>query len=240
MNLRNSGRGGEGRCIDRRAFTMVEMLAVLAIVALMLFIGMPVFQSFSARGMTAATSGLATTLRLARQYAVTKRTEVWVVFPDGRGVYNVRPEIRKAAVSYAVIASNRTTGKLEYISEWKYLPKGLTFITNSTFSVETVFSSYSQGTDRTTEFPFPSDSTNFSQNLSAVLFKSNGQSYRYSRTSSRWTLGAVPNRTVIPITSARYIEVNTNTGLVVRYNDVAGVTNRVFLMNQTGQFRIVE
>ena len=138
---------------------MVEMLAVLAIVALMLFVGMPVFQSFSVRGMTAATSGVATTLRLARQYAVTKRTDVWVVFPDGRGSYNRRSEIRKAAVSYAVIASNRTTGKREYISEWKYLPKGLTFITNPKFGGEHRLWKL-QFRRPTTEFPFPTDDTN--------------------------------------------------------------------------------
>ena len=233
--------------VDRRhiygkgAFTLVEMLAVLSIVALLLFIGMPIFQSFSARGTSSATSGLATTLRLARQQAITKRTDVYVVFPDGRGTYANRSEIQKAAISYAVIASNRETKRLEYVSAWKFLPKGLVFITNATYngSGDTVFGSYSLGSDKATVFPFPADNSS-SQNLSAILFKPNGRCYRYSQTSSRWFLGQVPNRSIIPITSARYIEVSTNSGKVIRYNEVSGVTNRIDVYNMTGQFRVKE
>jgi prepilin-type N-terminal cleavage/methylation domain-containing protein len=230
-----------GRRVERRAFTLVEMLAVLAIMALMLLIGMPILQSFSSRGMSAAISGLMTTLRLARQYAVTKRTEVWVVFPDGRGGYANKSEIRKAAVSYAVIATNRKEKKYEYISEWKYLPKGVAFLTN-TVDVDyfNVFDSYDD-VDQSTVFPFPADKSPV-QNLSAVLFKANGLCYSYSKDSKAWVQSnnKSPEMIAIPITSARYIEVNTNDGTVVRYSNIVGMTNLVWLQTLTGQLRIEE
>ena len=225
----------------RHAFTLVEMLAVVAIVALLLFIGLPMFHSFGTRSLASANTSVAATVRLARQYAVTKRTETWVIFPDGRNApYVSRGEISKAAVAYAVIASNRESGKIEYISDWRFLPKGVAFLTNATVMAEdTVFNSYSSGSDRSTRFPLPSDNSP-SQYMSAIMFRPTGQCMRYLRDSQRWSVGDVPNRSVIPLTTARFVDVDTNAGSMSAYRHIPGSTNFIVISGMTGQAIIME
>ena len=96
--------------------------------AIILGIALPAFDAFKQRGTQAAIPQLMSTLRLARQYAITHRQDVYVVFPDRSSpAYSPAGEVTKALCSYAVIASNRANDRFEYVTEWKYLPKGVYF-----------------------------------------------------------------------------------------------------------------
>ena len=110
-------------------FTLIELLAVVAIMAIILGIALPAFDAFKQRGTQAAIPQLMSTLRLARQYAITHRQDVYVVFPDRScsPAYSPAGEVTKALCSYAVITSNRANNRFEYVTEWKYLPKGIYF-----------------------------------------------------------------------------------------------------------------
>src|SRR5437867_3757142 len=65
-----------------RAFTLIELLTVIVIVGIILAVGIPAFTNLmKSSGLTTATRQVANTMTLARQYAITKRTKVYVVFP---------------------------------------------------------------------------------------------------------------------------------------------------------------
>ncbi len=108
------------------AFTLIEMLTVIVIVGIILAVGIPALTSLmKSGGMNAATRQVANSLTLARQYAITKRTNVRVVFPysdtTGGGT-NLAPLYQ----SYTVVAINGTTPN--YISKWEHLPLGTVFM----------------------------------------------------------------------------------------------------------------
>jgi prepilin-type N-terminal cleavage/methylation domain-containing protein len=69
---------------DASAFSLIELLSVVAIVGLLASISMPALSSMARGGDTNhAVSGVAGTLDLAREYAVSRNTYTWVVFaPD--------------------------------------------------------------------------------------------------------------------------------------------------------------
>ena len=225
--VRECGSGSAGRsrksCYGR-GFTLIELLAVMGIMALILVIALPAFDAFKLRSTQTAVPQLISTLRLARQHAITHREDVYVVFPDRRAPnYSPVDEVDKALCSYAVIAINRET--TNYITEWKYLPKGIYFNDDPAL-LKSVFSSYKANV---TDFPFPNDRGSV-RNLCAVQFRPNGKAY--SRGVSDWDDGSVA---WIPLTSA-YVEVNTNTGTVTVFSNLlVGVTNIVRIRKKTGQ-----
>lgn len=158
---------------QHNAFTLIELLVVIAIFTVMLVISLPAFESMSRRSLSTVVPDLSSTLRLARQYAVTHRQPVWVVFPNNTvtSFAGVEGEADKAMRSYAVISSNAAQG-LHYVSSWKLMPKGIYFATTGS---ENIMNFNGAGT----MFPYPSDAGSL-KNLPAVLFKPNGQAYRYS------------------------------------------------------------
>lgn len=125
-------------------FTLIEMLAVVAVIGLLLVVTMPAFNSMmSSSGIQTAVAKLRSTLGLARQWAITKHTKVYVVFPDDNAVSGVSQHKDKAFRAFAVYAvTNRSNGTGEYISEWVYLPPKLVFDdvvrTQSVYDVEVV------------------------------------------------------------------------------------------------------
>jgi len=109
-----------------RAFTLIELLAVIAIMGLIFAVGIPAFYKFSqSAGLSAGASQLVGTLSLARQYAITHREHTYVVFPYKNT--SQFSNMNKWYLSYTVISSNRTTG-LDYVNKWEYLPRGAIFL----------------------------------------------------------------------------------------------------------------
>ena len=136
----------------RSGFTLIELLVVVAIIGVLFAIAMPVFGNAGRKDTYRAAQQVATTLRLARQHAISKRQWTLVIFPNRDGIFTTDAKalnnIKKCLRSYAVIAvtnnmdqwrSNRDEGPLvngteetgkmyfEFVSDWKYLPEGVYF-----------------------------------------------------------------------------------------------------------------
>ena len=220
----------------RCAFTLIELLAVVAIIAVLVMATLPAFDALKQRSSASAVPELATTLRLARQHAITHRQTVWVVFPDRSADYNPPGEVTKCLASYAVIVSNSACSNFEYVSDWKYLPKGVyfddTLVGNSGVDKDKVFNSYARSGDDTV-FPFPATNAPLRvRNMPAVMFKPNGRSYVYDPKAAAWTDFGETKALV----SQAYVEVNTNTGVrPARQALPWAITNVVALRNATGQ-----
>ena len=173
---------------------MIELLAVIVIMAVLLAAAMPAFNSFKQKGIQGPVLQLMSTLRLARQYAITHRQYVYVVFPDNSEIYQPAAEVSKAFRSYAVLAmTNQVSSNFTYVSDWKYLPKGVCFYDPSDAPSEgKSFILCHSATVSRIRFPFPSEQTTNSVKdriMPAVLFKPNGRAYRY--TGSYWVDSAI-------------------------------------------------
>lgn len=83
------------------AFSLIELLSVVAIIGLLTSLSMPAISSLARGGDTNhAVSGIAGTLDLAREYAVSRNTYTWVVLaPD--------PAATSGASLYAVILASQ-------------------------------------------------------------------------------------------------------------------------------------
>ena len=110
-------------------FTLLEMLTVIVIIGIILAIGIPAFTNLmKSGGLGAAARQVSNTLTLARQYAITQRANVRVVFPySGTG----GPGTNYAPIyqSYAVVAISGTT--TNYLSKWEHLPLGTVFMSDN-------------------------------------------------------------------------------------------------------------
>lgn len=106
---------------SRLGFTLVELLVTVGIMAVIITLTIPSFTGLG-RGakMDSALSGLKSTFSLARQWSITHRDTVYVVFPSGRvrsdtGIYAYR--------TYMVFSENDQ----EMIREPASLPEGVIF-----------------------------------------------------------------------------------------------------------------
>ena len=168
-----------------QAFTLIELLIVVAVMAVLLLLTLPSFLDIG-RGskMEAAVSQLYTTINLARQWAITHRETVHIVFPDDYStVYNglSTNEHKKALRSYAVYSPTKG-----YVTEWRYLPAGIYFVdtynspiigirsgnTNINLS-QNLFSS-----SNLTNLPFPT-ATSSKPVINALTIKPNGRLLRF-------------------------------------------------------------
>lgn len=166
-----------------RGFTLVELLVVVAIMGMLLVLALPAFETMGRRSLSTVSPGLISTLRLARQHAITHRQYVWVVFPDKDALNYTGAEVNMALRAYAVIAGDSDNKPAEYISEWRYLPQGIYFNPDTALN-NNVFKSY-DSSGATAYFPFPNDKANKDHNLPAILFKPNGRSYLFG--GSGWS-----------------------------------------------------
>jgi prepilin-type N-terminal cleavage/methylation domain-containing protein len=111
----------------QRGFTLIELLIVVAVMAVLLLLTLPAFLDIG-RGskMESAVSQLHATINLARQWAITHRETVHIIFPDDWSqVYSglSTNDYKKALRSYAVYTPSKG-----YITEWRYLPSGVFFV----------------------------------------------------------------------------------------------------------------
>ena len=149
MNVRFQSRkkceSAVGRPRRRAAFTIIELLVVIGIIALLTTIGLPALKGFGkGTGMAGAQRQMLQDLGLARLSAINGRTTVYVVFvptnifdciarvpsTDTRTRQQLTNLISGQYAGYALLAT-RTVGDQpgrwhpRYLSEWKRLPQGI-------------------------------------------------------------------------------------------------------------------
>ncbi len=127
---RRQGRPGETRACPaqnsrrlriRRAFTLIELLTVIGLMALIMAISIPSFVGIARSSkMRGARDNLRATLTLSRQWSITHRQKTFVVFPNNINDNNANDKGFRAYRAY--------TDASGYIGEWRYLPEGIVFI----------------------------------------------------------------------------------------------------------------
>ncbi len=115
----------------RRAFTLIELIVVLAIVGMVFGMSFPFFAKFTKGSrLKNASNSISTVLRTARSYAISKRKSCWVIVNDQA----------TSSLYYAVKIYN-VDGTLK---PWYKLPQGIV-IDSTTFGTKSI--------------PFPHDSS---------------------------------------------------------------------------------
>ena len=210
----------------RNGFTLIELLAVVAIMSIILIAAIPMFQTMGKRDLGPAAAQLRATLRLARQYAVTQRQAVYVIFPVNNDEASV-DDVDKLLRAYAVVATNAMTRSYEYITDWKYLPQGVYFIDDPmAFSGQVL-------RELAPEMPFPDTSDPLStRDVAGIRFLPTGMAGRWF--NNAWTKEEV----TLGLTTSRFYTKNPDNTQLVRGADIPGVTNLVRVRRYSGQVTI--
>jgi prepilin-type N-terminal cleavage/methylation domain-containing protein len=219
------------KTVDQNSgFTLIELLIVIAIAAVLMVLTLPSFLEIG-RGskMEAAVSQLNSTINLARQWAITHRETVHIIFPDDWNVIyssSGTNHYQKALRSYVVYAPSKG-----YVSEWRYLPGGIYFVDtyNSPIVAEKagIPNIIDPGKNifkqsNLTNLPFPTAASSTPQ-INALTIKPDGQILRFGATPAEIYLcegipfdgsgGKVVNLTWKKNPVTRGIQINPFTGL---------------------------
>lgn len=126
------------------AFTLIELVVVIAIIAALMVISLPAIKGISqSHTVQSASQQLMDDLALARRHAINNRSVVHVVFapPEmATWTYTASPDLAKRLMAgvYSTYAlySERTVGDQpgqphpRYLTKWKSLPNGVFIATN--------------------------------------------------------------------------------------------------------------
>jgi len=148
------------RFLPARCFTLIELLVVVALMGVIFAVGLPAFERLTiGSGVDAAVRQVNAQLRLARQYAISHRCKVALVFPEDQSGMNDNNKF--ACFRPALVTSSTTTWVPN--THWTFLPTGVVAFTNSSS-----LSSVSMKLDTV------STSTASAVTVKAIVFKSTG------------------------------------------------------------------
>lgn len=124
-----------------KAFTLVELLTVIAIVAVITALAIPSLRSFQSTALQTAARQLSNTLQLARQYAINSRTQVRVCLAvENTSGTTLRDDL--VCRAYTVCRrTNDANGNLAGwipLDDWTFLPEGVVLSEHNTSGYSTI------------------------------------------------------------------------------------------------------
>jgi prepilin-type N-terminal cleavage/methylation domain-containing protein len=185
---------------ETRAFSLIELLVVIGIIAAVSVISVPVIRGLGQSNVvTSGTQQLMDDLMLARHKAMVGRTTVHVVFvpnmsdqavPGGLDTRDQRVWERLRGGGYTMYAlyAERTLGDQpghrndRYITDWRTLPDGV-FIAEYEYDApggNEPFRAFNQRV-----FPFPSEQSPVERVLPHISFDQNGSLYQTNLAGAR-------------------------------------------------------
>ena len=243
----------------KRGFTLIELLVVITIIGVLFAVAMPVFENSGRKDTERAAFNLMTTLRLARQHAISKRQWTLVVFPTQDGGAYSSGDLDKCLRGYAVLAvTNNMDGEYKFdpahrdpsasemqfafVSDWKFLPEGIYFDDDIDLTGNFVFGAKNGTQDTYTgafEFPLDPAGPNTASKMrpmGAVLFKPNGRAAVMVDTHAGGKYWQEADYSKIYVTSAKYYE--KSGGALSSGTSIPGTNTVVQIRNKTGQVHI--
>lgn len=162
-------------------FTLIEMMAVLVLLAIMLAVAVPAFMVMGKGSrFDAATSELRATLIMARQWAITHRHPTYVVFASRPTKFSGLDTAEKEYVHTMLRGYSVLSDADGYLREWSFLPPGLAFVHPSLGSFSDVDATHSIFTDQGSVIqdnyvkkPFPLSGSD-ERNLAFIGFNPDG------------------------------------------------------------------
>lgn len=126
--------------MNRRAFTLIEMLTVIVIMAAIIVVALPALRAVQSTALQAAARQVSNALQLGRQYAITQRRPVRLLLAvNTESARNVTERVCRA---YSiVIASNDVNGSVAAwipLEDWRFLPPGIVFSDHNNTSYNTI------------------------------------------------------------------------------------------------------
>lgn len=127
------------RHLCRPAFTLVELMAVVGIMALLAVVGMPALKGLTGSGGRKAALGqVMGALELARNTAISSSTNTAVIFPDISHVQTLGEAFPYRTMAVVRWNVTNSTSPPTMVGSWISLPQGVSFFPASLSATNTV------------------------------------------------------------------------------------------------------
>jgi prepilin-type N-terminal cleavage/methylation domain-containing protein len=195
---------------SEKGFNLIELLAVMAIIALMMGIAVPsIMHTTRSNAVLTGASDIANAVTFARAQAVALNGSTMLIFADNPGPndYSLAPPKTSYAVMVCTNMFDETNGQTwRYVSDWNILPKG-------------AFLSGTLPTVPLAQVPFPTNGQNYvGGDIKGLVFNQLGS----LDDNSDITL-TVQQGVIIPNSSpVKYASTNESNKLEIQINGITG------------------